>query len=237
MLNKHDLKHKQALSLQSELNKLYDLRWKVDSIPLETPIQHGFVKTLEFHDDVKRRQDFPLIKECVGFLGIINVYHPDKSFTRKIRRNRITTDVTLHPHIGTQTCPSHVYWYSQTRAQELIDTLEKFHKYLRMCGTCYVCSCEDRNKSKIVEHNFKPHYSFKFPSMMKEVVYPHFLTHYKPVLPEVETRIAEIQRKFECNRLWDVLITHRRVYDKICLDDWMKTKYADDRIYHSDDDL
>jgi hypothetical protein len=237
MLNKHDLKYKKAIALQAEWNKLVKLRRDVESIPLKTPIQHGFVKTLEFHDDVKKQHDFQLVKEIVEFLGIRNVYHPDKSFTNKIRRNRVTTEVILHPCIRTQTCPSHLYWYSSERARELNERLDKYRKYLKMCGTCFVCFCAEKQlQSRFVEHNFKPHYTFKYPSMMKEVVKPHFLTHYKPILPDVESRLAEINRKFENNRLWDLLKSYRSAHEKIANGQWLHFKYDCGHIYHANGD-
>lgn len=84
MLNKQSLYHKEYLRLNRRLKELYTLKRKLPLIELDKPYQAGWLVYNDFRDDIKRRLDFPRIKEAVNLVSV-PVYTRNKQAIKNIR--------------------------------------------------------------------------------------------------------------------------------------------------------
>jgi len=232
LLNKHEKEYKHALSLQREVNRLYRQKHSIEPIKLETPIHHGYVRSLELNDEAKRRPDYPLILKAFNTLGQIKAYHHNKEFiVRSGKHNQVKTE--KHAHMKTIVDPHYSFYYSEESRQKALAKIEEIKKALKHHGSLFACDCPAHRPTKY--NQFRSHYSFKFKWLINETTKPHYLTHYTPVDGELESRIAEINREMYDNNYWQILDSHRRVSDKIYNEMWMSMKYDNKRdvIYHA----
>jgi hypothetical protein len=142
ILKKQEKEYKEALSLNKERNKLYNQRYKIPSIKLDKPIQHGFVRTVVIRDEVKRRPDYALIKEAYNLCGVHSVYHPTKDFI--IKRKKSTEE--KHSYLRTIRDPRFKFYYSEEKRATDIENIEKLRKYLRPCNVWWNCDCAEHTK-------------------------------------------------------------------------------------------
>jgi hypothetical protein len=83
---------------------------------------------------------------------------------------------------------------------------------------------------------FYSHYSFSMPWVLEEITADHYLTHYKPVDPEIESKLKRISNEIDSHQY------HRWVWgrsywgDKYDKENYFSIKYSEDRIYHSEDE-
>lgn len=228
-IHKKEAAYKKARALQFEFNELHRKKWAMPSIPLDKPIAHGFVRSFEFFDEVKRRRDFDKIKEAFELCGQTKVYSKNKSFVE----NRKKTTVERHAYLRTIIDPRFRFFVTEEKRLLACEQIENVKKYLSFCGD-YMCSCED-HRQMIGTNKFQYHYRFAKPWMLQEVTKPYFLTHYREVDTELESRLAYITRTMENNHYWELLYGNRRDYDD--KDVWLNKKYEDTRILFGEDDL
>lgn len=211
-LNKHDKDYKFALSLIRERNTVYDKMRRVSPIKLDKPIQHGYVRDLVFENDVYRRADFRQIKSAVEFCGIKKMYHKNKDFITK----RKTGDVEQHAYIKSISDPRFKFFWTQDAQLKECEKIEEHIKYLSHCRTWWLCDCRSISTLEKTPKDFKLHYSFKFPWMLREVTNPHFLTHYTPVDIELESQLARINNTLQNKNYYPLLYGNKLYgsYDK-----------------------
>lgn len=233
-LHKKEKEMKHALALMREKNKLLKQKYSILPIKLETPIHHGYVRSVELRDDIKSRPDYTKILEVVRFLGQYKQYHPNKDFISRNRKDK----VEQHAYLKSITDPRFRFYYTEAKRTEDIEKIKSMEKYLWYHATIYNCACDDR-KHEVKFQQFKPHYSFKFPWMLKEITKPHYLTHYTPVEGELESRLKELHTELYNNNYYQKYADNRRVYDKIYKADLLAIKYDNNKsvIYHSLNDM
>lgn len=235
ILHKKEKKYKEVLSLQKEESNLWSQIHKIKPIQLDKPIKHGYVRYLKLRSEIFNRGDYSIIKEVIDFLGIRNVYYKDKSFKPK-------DNVELHSFVKTVTDPIFDCYYSEAHRQKDLDNIKKYKKYLSYCSI-YACDCEDRKPySKAFATKLVPHYIFRFPWMLEEVTKEHFLTHYTPVNGELESKMKEINNRFNRDYLYPVLYGRRyhrdRWHERREINSLIKKqsfKFSKNRIYHCND--
>lgn len=231
LLKKQEKEYKHALSLQREFNKLYRQKRDIEPIKLQTPIHHGYVRSLELNDDAKHRSDYPLILKAFTTLGQHKVYHHNKEFiVRTGKHNRVRTE--KHAYMKTMVDPHYAFYYSEESRQKALDKIEEIKKALERHCSIFACECSEHRPTKY--NQFRSHYSFKYMWMLKETTKPHYLTHYTPVDGELESRIAQINREMENNNYWQ-LLTKRRYVNSSTLN--YKYDSEKDVIYYALSDL
>ena len=231
-LHKKEKEKKRALALMREADTLRRQKYNIVPIKLDTPIHHGYVRSLELRDDVKQRRDYPKILEVINFLGQNKAYHPKKDFITHIKK----TSVEKHAHLKSATDPRFKFYYTESKRTADIEKIKSIEKYLWYHSSLYNCSCENEKKlfQEGIKH-FRPHYYFRFPWMLKEVTKPHYLTHYTPVYGELESRLDEIDKELYYNHYYERYVNKRSVSDKLYKMDLLSIKYDDKKsiIYHA----
>ena len=128
-LHKKEVEFKRALALQSEFNQLHKKKTAMPSIPLDKPIAHGFVRSFEFFDEVKRRKDFLKIKEAFELCGQVKVYSKNKSFIDNRKKNNIER----HAYLRTIIDPRFRYFVTEEKRLIACEQIENVKKYLSFC--------------------------------------------------------------------------------------------------------
>lgn len=77
-LNKQDLKYKEYIKLRNRLDKVYLELRKLVNVELKKPYQSGWIIYYDLRDDIKRRKDYPMIKQ------ILELGYP-KAYTRNVK--------------------------------------------------------------------------------------------------------------------------------------------------------
>lgn len=182
-LDQHATRDKQLRRLDRELNRLNHAQWKAPLIPLERPIQRGWVKTYVLRDDVRRRPDAAVF---AAVLAEVNV--------RLYSRNRGFLDRNGRPMpFGHQIVPM---W----RWQRL--NWPVAHQSLFSYGV-WPCRHDppQPRRRRGVEVGFKLFRDW----WLEETVQPWFVTHQRVDLPDVRRRIAEIEAHMRSTLGWERL--------------------------------
>lgn len=196
-LNKHDRKHKEYLSLQKEINKLHILKWKTPSIKLDKPIKHGYVRSLFILPEYYKYEYYSLMKSAFEFVGQIKVYSKTENFLCKNGKH----SWEKHAYMRNVTDPRFSPWIRQSKMNELVSNIEKYSKFLNYVGNIIGCNCNCEVNS--THSNFRPHYEFKNKWCLGEKTEINYLTHYTPILPEIESRMKEIYNKMDREHGWE----------------------------------
>lgn len=85
MLNNEELKYKEYLKLQKRLEEVREKLSKLPNIKLDKPYQNGWLMFYDLRDDIKRRSDYPIIKECLD-IGWCESSTKNINVVRAIRR-------------------------------------------------------------------------------------------------------------------------------------------------------
>ncbi len=103
MLNKEDLKYKEFIKLRTKLNKLYDKLRSLPNVKLKEPYQRGWVIKYDIRDDIKKRSDYPKIKELLEigyFASETNNVNVVKAIRRGDTQTRIKSKWGALDHIS-----------------------------------------------------------------------------------------------------------------------------------------
>lgn len=223
-LNKKEKIFKEALALNRERSRIWkDIR-SIKPIKLDKPIHHGYLMRYEFRDEVKRRPDFPRIKEAFELCGSKPVFCIDKSF--KVKRGKNVE--ILRPGIGRIQDPRFQYFHSDERRYERFAQIEAVKKYLRYSRDIYSCNCS-YSIGGLIKDKFIPHYEFRHPYFLQEKVVDNWLTHYTPKDGALESRLAEINAEFR-NKRYDKILYRR--YPDDYYSEWPGLKADAHGYYH-----
>ena len=201
LLNKQEKRKKDAIALEKERNALYAQIRKIQPIKLDKPIFDGYVKSLVLNSDSKNRSDYLKIKECLAFLGQVKVYSKDKNFLD-------VNKVEKKPGIKSIKDPRFRLFASAEKQEEEYKLLKSFEKYLRYVSDIYSCNC---NVSQFaINGRVVPHYEFNYKELLEEKIDERFLTHYYPIDGEIESRLKQIDNKFNRENYWNILYGKNR---------------------------
>lgn len=173
-LDKHGQRDKRLLALEREVNRLYRAQYHAPVIPLERPYQRGWVKSYVLEERVRRRLDAPMFE---AILRAVNqrVYCRDRNFV-----NRQAHPVVLRPRVIPVREWLKLAWPAS---------------HQRYFG--YGCwRLDDRPWTPV---KYRSHITgFKLVQLwwLREDIQPHLITHQKVDLPDVRSRIAEIETLF-----------------------------------------
>ena len=171
-LYKHHSRDKQLLRLEREAWRLRAARRDAPLVPLERPYQRGWIKTYVFADGIDRRRDAPILR---AILAVVNrrVYSRDRSFVHR----RTGEPIVLLPRVLHVRVMEHYSWSPQHRA------LFELGTWLIYDAPAWIRWGRGRALGyKLVQTHW-----------LREDVQPHLVTHLQVRLPEVESRLAEIE--------------------------------------------
>ena len=182
-LDKYSARDKRLLAFERELRRLNQVQRDAPIIPLERPYQRGWVKFYVLDADIIRRADTAIFR---AMLPQINqrVITRDRSFV-----NRCGHPILLRPRI----IPVREWLKLGWPAKQ-----QRFFSY----GN-WRLDHEPWRPIKWREHVL----GFKLINLswLREEVQPHLITHHRVDLPEVRSRLAEIENHLEFTRGWDRL--------------------------------
>ncbi len=179
-LDKYAARDKRLLALERELNRLYHAQAHAPIIPLERPYQRGWVKTYVLEERIAQRPDTSVFGSILTQVNQ-RVYSRARSFL-----NRAGHEILLRPRIiptrewlkfAWPASHQRFFGYGSWKLDEEPWTYAKWRRHIT---------------------GFKLVHSW----WLREDVQPHLITHQRVDLPEVRSRIAEIDAFFEatCGR-------------------------------------
>lgn len=211
-----DAEKLKVMRLHRELQKLQDQQWKAPYIELEKPIRNGWKKTFVLRADVARRTDANIFADI---LKVVNttVYCRKADFL--VRRSVVSTYLTRHKNVKKKytmewvPIPHNLSIIGKNTWEKLEPTWtvrhKKYftafsglwscphHKWVANCG-CRQCTLP----------------SFYFDTLIE----PNFITHIRPIDPELESKIQRLRNYIDTHKLWPKI--ERWVYGKSYYDDW-----------------
>lgn len=176
--DKYAQRDKALLRLDRELDRLHQAQGNAPVIPLEHPYQRGWVKTFVLREDARHHP------EAAVFAAVLAVVNQRVRSRNREFINREGDAIVLRPRIipvrewSRRAWPfSHQRLFAYGRWQT-----ERFYSWSahRFCD---------------VEVGFKLNRTW----WLEELVEPHMITHQRVELPDVRSRIAEIEAYFEAN--------------------------------------
>lgn len=185
--NKHQLKYKKALAAKEELSEQYSIKYNIKSLKLDPPIFWGWKKYFALRDDLRNYKNYEEIKACFEIFGQVEVYCKNKNFIVYV--NGVKHE--LKPGLKKIYHPSHSKFISNDYYNKRIEIINKYQRYISS-------HIDVNDKNQAMYYTFDKFY-------LKEVIKPHYLTHYKPVEGEVESNIARLNNKMRNHLYWETL--------------------------------
>ena len=163
------------------LRELGRLRRSMEPVPLPHPIQRGFKRSFKLRDDIARRRD---AHNFVRILGEINqtVYSRDGSFKVRKFHNKQLEDV-----------PHRLALISVHRWEKL-NWPTSLKKWFTLKETNIATGYR--------RYSYAKGYSFDYPYFFDTKTEPHFVTHSKPINPNLEREEAEIEAFMDHHQGW-----------------------------------
>ena len=201
-LNKKEKKHKEILKLDSEIQALRELKYKIEPIKLDKPISHGYIRFLRIRAEYNLRGDLIEIKKAFSLVGQKKAYSKNKDFLVK-HKNHIQEK---HAHLGRVADPRFKFFYSESQREKFVEKIKECENHLKPVNQIVQCSCGAYNYKP---QDFLPHFEFKKPWMLEEKTEINWLTHYTPVDSEIESKLSELEKKMNAQNGWELLFGRR----------------------------
>ena len=201
-LNKKEKKHKEILKLDSEIQALRELKYKIEPIKLDKPISHGYIRFLRIRAEYNLRGDLIEIKKAFSLVGQKKAYSKNKDFLVK-HKNHIQEK---HAHLGRVADPRFKFFYSESQREKFVEKIKECENHLKPVNQIFQCSCGAYNYKP---QDFLPHFEFKKPWMLEEKTEINWLTHYTPVDSEIESKLSELEKKMNAQNGWELLFGRR----------------------------
>jgi hypothetical protein len=182
-LNKHAAREKRLRAFERECNRLHQAKGDAPIIPLEHPYQRGWVKTYVLEDRVERRPDAQVFR---NMLGAINhtVWARERTFV-----SRRGQPLVLRPRIIHVREWEKLAWPASHRRFFAFGTWRVEHERCWLPPyRAWTCG-----------------YKLVVDWWLREDVQPHLITHQRVDLPEVKSRLAEIDAYMTRTCGWDTL--------------------------------
>jgi hypothetical protein len=179
-LDKYSGRDKHLLALERELHRLYHAQTHAPIIPLERPYQRGWVKYYVLESRIAQRPDATLFRMMLTQVNQ-RIYSRDRSFRKKCGQ-----EILLRPRI----IPTREWLRLAWPASH-----ERFFGY----GSWRL---DDQPRTPIKWRRHVTGFKLVHVWWFREEVQPNLITHQRVELPEVRSRIAEIDAYLEdtCGR-------------------------------------
>lgn len=195
---------KQVRKKYRHSDRLWEMKRNIPLVPLEKPYQKGFVRFFVSRDDVKRSKDGRFFG---GLLEKINteMHSPTWKFVKKKKRRGRLIYVEKEQRVA------NVYPHEWANPKFGLTEREKRY-FIRKDNYCPI------------RKSYRVYYEFTEPWRFVLRIKPNIITHYKPLLSDLEKEIDETDSFL--NRYKVQGIIHKTIYGKP--DPW-KDKYIRDR--------
>src|ERR1051326_359346 len=183
-LDKHSARDKQLRALEREMDRLRHAQNHAPIVPLEHPYQRGWVKFYVLDDEVAKLEDTSMFRAMLPHINKL-VYAHDRSFVSR----RGNHPIVLRPRV------------IPTREWIKLAWPLRYHRFFRYGSW----RCDDRPWMPI---RWREHiHGFKLTATwwLREEVRPNLITHQRVELPEVRSRLAEIETYMEITEGWNRL--------------------------------
>ena len=182
MLNAEDFKHKEFIKLQNRLNELYEKMKKLPNIKLDKPYQRGWVIFYDVREDIKRRLDYPTIKEAVEE-AYYESYTNDIKVVRAIRRKE--GNGLIKNKWGSIQSVSSYYPHRRLYSEKEYEITKTLNKFLEL----------DTSSEAYRKFGRKAYYC-AFPHYWLVIkVKPNIITHKKSKGGEIESEYENIRKR------------------------------------------
>lgn len=203
VLDKYELRYREYLKAQRELDEIAEQDKKMPWIPVNKPYQDGWFLELDFRDEVKRRDDFNHLRAVLNLCARRGRTKDPKlvSAIRKCRRlsqayalfprydngmyaSKIGTTKTewIKEHHYSYVCSPYLVLLSQEQYDSLSATSKKWVYY-------------SKYDSEQLYFRGKRVYKCCFPdNFLKMKVKPAMVTHTKEMDPDLKSREAELEK-------------------------------------------
>jgi hypothetical protein len=207
-------KEKVTLQLYREQEKLYHDKWVKPSIKLDKPYQKGWKRYFKVREDVARG---PLGKIAEKILSVINRidYSSREDFMKKGRKSKKYEPIKLGVGV------------IDAREWEKKKYPASWKKYFRLYESKWG----------------QLYYQFQFSWWFTEIIEKHMITHYYEADAEIDSRIAEINKVIEHNKLdavymgmkkgrnldeWDLSLERKKERNKLAKKEMKKVLNGED---------
>lgn len=178
------------LRLDRELRKLVDQKYDMPLVPLEKPIRNGYKKTFILRDDIARREDADVLWKVLKEVNT-TVYCSRKDFIAKNYKTKKMEPIKhgFRPvskprwdELEALWTPREIKWFSKYSYLTLESCPVHKHGYLKG-----LCNCR---------------YTTMPIFYVVDKIDIHYLTHYRPIDPDLETKISELRHYLYANDLY-----------------------------------
>ncbi len=210
-LHPKERKQKHYIALQKEFNHRSRMKWNATSVPLKKPIRYGWKKFFSLRADISNRPDASSIRLALSYINN-TVYSRNADFHYRARKQTKVKNPSLR----------------SLSVKEWEDLPSQCKKYFVRCTPGL---CNDCHKQKIKS---EPRYHWRNIYWFVYKVEPHYLTHYREVDSENESRLNKIMNQLDRGG-WAVLskIKGRRYRWEPGYDDsiiFLRQKIAEDEM-------
>ena len=179
LLQKQAFRDKRLLALEREANRLHQARRGAPIVPLERPYQKGWIKTFVLAPEVRRRPDVEVFRAVLAMINT-SVWARTREFL-----NSHGEPLVHRPRILTPREWDRLRWPAS-------------HKRLFAFGHWEVGDTGEIHLRPWFRRSRRfTGYAVHRPWWLHENIQPHLITHRRVNLPEVETRLAEIEAELE----------------------------------------
>jgi hypothetical protein len=179
LLRKHTTRDKRLLALEREANRLYQAKRDAPIVPLARPYQKGWIKTFALTPEVLRRPDVEVFRTVLLKINT-RLWARTREFL-----NRHGEPLLLRPRVIGMREWNGLRWPASHRR-----LLAFGHWELGDTGQIHLRPWFRRS------HRFTG-YTVHRPWWLREDVQPHLITHQRVNLPDVESRLAEIETELQ----------------------------------------
>jgi len=165
---------KTLLQMEREVNALYRQKYSMPLIKLAKPIHNGYVRTLVLREDIARSPAGADLERICKRLNV-PMYCRRADFKAKKHGKKTFEEIP------------HAIPPIQERAWDKLNWPEHFKKYFQFATRYYTLAGG-------YTHSMTG-YWFLRDWMFETKVDKHFLTHYREVDPDLESKIAELEKK------------------------------------------
>ena len=170
-----------------EQRRLHQAMWNAPVVPLKEPYQRGWYRYLVLSERASRRPDFEQLEELLGFVNH-KQYCRKKKFLQYCPRRKREVEENHRP-----------------RRFELWELLriklpDHLFRYFRQTGGCRVVNREVLRELPM--RGWSGKFDVNCEHLFESVVAPYIVTHQKVDMPEVRSRLDEIDEILEQSNGW-----------------------------------
>ena len=183
--HKKEEANKELLAVVREIDELRKIVYDAPWIKLDKPIQTGWTKLHVLRDDCKARADADIFKRILGVIDV-PIFSRRKDFKD---RHGIVMNAGLR--VIRENYWDKLEWPESYKKYFLFGTyLVEWDMETRYVPTYFV------NRKHVVGFRMKQEFYFE------EIIKPYLVTHRRPILPEIESRQAELDAYIESHGGW-----------------------------------